>query len=105
MWNKSSLLLLRVRVKKNSRGFGFALALAGYALTGFLLAWEPLLGILPGPWGEKARKAVDTALSVLWMVMDSEPQNFVHVDTEKDSSAIKVDLRTLGFFSEGREEP
>lgn len=100
MWSKSPLLLLRVRVKEDGRGVGFLLFLAGYALIGFLLAWEPLLGILPGSWGEKARKAADTALSVLWLITDSEPQCFVQVDTGKDSSAIKVDLRTLGFPSE-----
>lgn len=105
MWSKSPFLLLRVRIKKNGRGFGFVLALAGYALTGFLLAWEPLLGFLPGLWGARARKAVDTALTVLWMVTDSEPQELVHVDAEKDSGRVKVDLRTLGFFSGRREMP
>lgn len=100
MWSKSPLLLLRVWVKKDGRGFGFFLALASYALTGVLLAWEPLLGILPGPWGERARKAVDAALTVFWLIMDSEPQNLVQVDAGKDSNAIKVDLRTLGVSSE-----
>ncbi len=94
MWSKSPLLALRVQAGR----VRFLLVLAGYAATGFLLSWEPLLRFAPGAWGEKLRAGTDAALAALWAVEDCEPQCFLHVDTGEKGRRTVVDLRTLGAF-------
>lgn len=102
MWSKSPLLLLRVRAAKEGKGIRLALVLAGYVLTGFLLCWEPLLSLLPGEWAEKPRAAVDAALVLLWGIGDSEPQEYLHVETGEKKRKVLVELRTLGI-GKGKE--
>ena len=104
MWNKSLFLLVRVRVTENGRGLRFALPIAVYTLNWLLLSCGPLLELLPGAWGQKARDAVDTVHAILYEIEDSKPQSFVHVSTEEDEKKVLVDIKTCGVLTGEGEE-
>ena len=104
MWSKTLFLGLRVRVRAQGRRFRLFLPLAVYPLSGLLLACDPVLSLLPGGLGERARAAADTAHAALYAVMESEPQTFVHVSTESREEQVLVDLSTWGFRGGDEEQ-
>lgn len=102
MWNKAPLLLLRVRAPQGEkRGVRFSLLLAGYALTGALLSWEPLLSLIPAPWGQRLRAGLTSILALLWAAMACPPQEYLRVELSQKGKPVWVLLRTLGPGEEG----
>lgn len=104
MWSKTLLLSLRVRVQKGGHGFRLFLPLALYPLSGLLLAWDCIFALIPGALGEKMRGLLETAHAVVYALLESRPQEFVHVDVQNQEEAVLVDLRTLGFLEGGEQE-
>lgn len=97
MWSKTLFLALHLRVLTQEHRIRLFLPLAVYPLSGFLLACDAALSLLPGRIGERARGAADAIHGALYAVMESEPQTFVHVDTESGNSQVLVDVSTLGI--------
>ncbi len=101
MWNSPSLLVLRVRAGR----VRLRLFLAGYAVTGFLTAWEPLARLLPGAWGKEARDWLDTAQAAAWALLGKDSQPFVDVDAETADGPVQVKLYPLKLSGKEREKP
>lgn len=98
--NRTFALLVKIRLKDENHNFRLTLPLAVSVLKSLVLSAEPLLALLRGKPGRKARKAADTAFLILSQVEESQPQNFVHVDVTDPEKQVYVDIRTFGF-SEG----
>lgn len=91
MWSNGPLLLLRVKLRHGRRTFRFLLGVAGYAVSGWLLSWEPILEWLPGKRAEKLRNAQESLLSLLGILAQSTPE--LSADFEPRGKATQISVR------------
>jgi hypothetical protein len=82
-------------------GIRLALPFSLMVVNQLLLSIDPLLGMIPGKMGLMARSAMDTLHALLFMIIQSEPQNYVHVDVEVEEKLVKVDFATVGIGKGG----
>ncbi len=98
MWIKRSwLLYVGVRLRGVRPRFRLHLSISMSVLHQLLLSCDCLSRLLPGKAGYHARMSLDTAHTVLLGMMDTEPQNYVHVDVGDKEKHVLVDVKTIGW--------
>lgn len=101
MWTRRSWFLrVRVRLKgqKPRLRLGFRMAL--YVPYHYLLSFDGVLALLCGRARRAAMTALNAAQALLLMLMQAEPQTYVHADIQDGKRQVYVDVSTRGWQGE-----